>query len=572
MDAARPVARVVVVAPRDSAGNGRLTARGSRVGERARDTFSALKRLAGEVELEIARDAAACLEITRSGGIDLVVLDRVDGDEARCILDALRDPGPPVVIVAEEKGDRVALEARDSGAVECIQVGPNYAEALADVVIARLGRPRAEPVSEPAGRRGRGELRRYAGMIIESLGSALLVVDPEGRILTANSAAEGLFGASAGGLPGRQVSEWVDETSPCGRALERTLAHGTRIKGAEMVLRRADGTAVPVGICCSPLVLDSLDTFDSLDGGERRSRRGAVAAFEDLSEIKQLERQVMQNEKMASIGQLAAGVAHEINNPMGFIHANLFQMNEYLVDLRQAWARVEALQKAVLGADLHEIEQASESLAATVRELDIEFVERDFAKAIRESQEGAERIRHIVQDLRDFSHQDTESCVDSDLNGCVDSTANIAWTMMKHSVVLEKEYCDLPKIRCYPMQLNQVFMNLLVNGYQAIEEKLGDTGGTGTIQIRSRRSGDQVVISIRDTGVGIAQSDLGRIFDPFFTTKQVGTGNGLGLATCFNIVKRHGGRLEVESTVGEGTTFEVWLPVAGPPDRDVERA
>jgi len=184
--------------------------------------------------------------------------------------------------------------------------------------------------------------------------------------------------------------------------------------------------------------------------------------------------------------------------------------------------------------------------------------------AIRESQEGSERIRHIVQDLRDFSYQDTAERVPADVNQCVDSTASIVWTMMKHSVVLRKEYSDLPPVQCYPMQLKQVFMNLLVNAYQAIFERIGDSGETGEIRIRTCREADGVVVSIADTGVGIPAADLDRIFDPFFTTKEVGTGTGLGLSTSFNIVQRHGGRIRVESEDGEGSRFEVWLPLGAP--------
>jgi signal transduction histidine kinase len=209
------------------------------------------------------------------------------------------------------------------------------------------------------------------------------------------------------------------------------------------------------------------------------------------------------------------------------------------------------------------IRAASDALDGVSRERNIDFVQADFAKAVRESQEGSERIRHIVKDLRDFSHYDTAECVEADVNQCIDSTANIAWTMMKHSVVLEKEYRDLPNIRCYPMQLKQVFMNLLVNACQAIEERVGDSGETGTIHIKSERRGDSIVIAIRDSGAGIDPADVNRIFDPFFTTKEVGAGTGLGLATSYNIVQRHGGRIDVASRLGEGTTFEVWLPIAG---------
>jgi len=273
---------------------------------------------------------------------------------------------------------------------------------------------------------------------------------------------------------------------------------------------------------------------------------------------------VLQTEKMASIGQLAAGVAHEINNPMGFIHANLFQMTEYVADLRQIWSRAEVLLKAIGGDDADAVQVAAAELTEAATDLDVGFLLQDLAKAIRESQEGSERIRHIVQDLRDFSHQDTGERVLADINQCLDSTATIVWPMMKHVVVLSKRYGDLPPVPCYPMQLKQVFMNLLVNAYQAIEDAVearSHPTAIGTVTLTTAPHDGGVLIDISDTGTGIAPDHLDRIFDPFFTTKKVGAGTGLGLSTSFNIVRRHGGTMRVESELGRGTTFRIHLPL-----------
>jgi signal transduction histidine kinase len=261
---------------------------------------------------------------------------------------------------------------------------------------------------------------------------------------------------------------------------------------------------------------------------------------------------------MASIGQLAAGVAHEINNPMGFIHANLFQMTEYLDDLRGLWGRVEALQRAIAGDKLDDVGRLCEELAARGRENDAGFLFADLESAVRESLEGSERIRHIVKDLREFSHQGSDERELADLNQCLDSTANIVWSMMKHAADLTRDYATLPPILCHPMQLKQVFMNLLVNAYQAIQARPG--AAHGAIRLRTRVAGDAAIVSVTDNGVGIAPEHRDRIFDPFFTTKEVGVGTGLGLSTAFNIARGHGGTIRVESEPGAGATFELVLP------------
>ena len=463
-------------------------------------------------------------DLLESGGIH-AMLDRVA---------AGRPAAPAVARGVDRAGSPVALDAR----AQRLDEGGRLLLVLSDVT-----------ERESLARRI-ADLKRYNENIIQNLNSALLVVDVDGGITVANGMAAQILGEPGARLRGRSVWDWFSTARGQGALLARTLAQGTRFRGAETILTRADGTVVPIGISCAPL--------QDADG----SRLGAVAIFQDLTEINLLQRQVLQREKMASIGQLAAGVAHEINNPMGFIHANLSQMEEYLADLRRVWDEVGILRKAVGGDEAAEIRRAADALGALVRELDAEYVLTDFVKAIRESQEGSERIRHIVRDLRDFSRTDSDERVPSDINQCLDSTANIVWSMMKHSVVLRKRYADLPKVRCYPMQLKQVFMNLLVNAYQAIEERVGQSGERGEIELVTERRGDRVAVVVSDTGVGIPPDMLHRIFDPFFTTKEVGVGTGLGLSTCYNIVRKHGGTVRASNRPGAGATFEVILPLA----------
>ena len=226
------------------------------------------------------------------------------------------------------------------------------------------------------------------------MNSALLVIDTDGCITACNPPAELILGERADALArplGCGVGSQATRRAKTGSRARSRRACASAARRA--LITRADGTRVPIGISCAPIV--------DADG----ARLGVVATFQDLTEIKQLQRQVLQAEKMASIGQLAAGVAHEINNPMGFIHANLFQMAEYVADLRRVFSAVDELRKAVAQRRLRpRLREAAGRLDASAEETQVDFLLSDLAKAIRESQEGSERIRHIVQDLRDFSH------------------------------------------------------------------------------------------------------------------------------------------------------------------------
>jgi len=538
VDHASSVVRIVVVQPETfSLGEGG-------------DVASALRRIGPGVVIEIVHDAGRCLAVCREEPIDLVAVDQALTGACRQVLAALRNGGPPVVVASRSSAPEAALEAFRQGAADCVSLDRGGPEALPVVALEQIRRHRAARERGSAERRMR-DLERYTDNIIQNMNSALLVVGLDGRISFANPPASRILGEGIAAIRGRDVSDWFGGEPGGGSLLGATLIEGRSLKGVERTLTRRDGSSVPIGISCSPF-------FDS-DG----VKIGAVAIFQDLTEVKQLQSQVLQTEKMASIGQLAAGVAHEINNPMGFIHANLFQMAEYLGDLRRVWQGVTRLRHAVDTEDLAAIRQAGSELTSLSQEIDTEYVLADLVKAIRESQEGSERIRHIVNDLRDFSHQDTGERVPADVNQALDSTATIVWPMMKQIVVLEREYEQLPSVFCYPMQIKQVFMNLLVNAYQAIEARVGESGETGKIWLRTQKSDDGVIVEVADTGVGIPETHIDRIFDPFFTTKKVGSGTGLGLSTSFNIVKRHGGRLTVESKPGAGTTFRVYLPTDG---------
>jgi signal transduction histidine kinase len=275
-------------------------------------------------------------------------------------------------------------------------------------------------------------------------------------------------------------------------------------------------------------------------------------AFEQMRiDLVGTQERIAQSEKMASIGQLAAGVAHEINNPIGFVFSNFGTLQDYLVKLFAMLDAYRAHENTIVATE------AGRRLARLREEIELDYLREDIPTLMNESKEGIQRVRKIVQDLKDFSHFDAHrewSWVD--LHAGLDSTLNIVNNEIKYRADVVKRYGVLPEVECLSSELNQVFMNLLVNAAQAI-----DPNRRGTITVSTGASGDEVWVEVADTGCGMSPEVLKRIFDPFFTTKAVGKGTGLGLSLSYGIVKKHGGRTQVTSEVGVGTTFRVYLPV-----------
>ncbi|OAX55007.1 ATP-binding protein [Xanthomonas graminis] len=264
------------------------------------------------------------------------------------------------------------------------------------------------------------------------------------------------------------------------------------------------------------------------------------------------QEKLLQSEKMASIGQLAAGVAHEINNPIGYVHSNLGSLQEYL---RSLFTLIEAYERALRAPDPKALIPEIDDIR---NRFDIDFISRDLPQLMAESREGIERVTRIVRDLKDFSYSGREeSWKLVDLHAGLESTINIIWNELKYKVTLDRHYGNLPLVECLPSELNQVYMNLLLNAGQAIGER-------GTIVVSTGQDGEEVWIEFKDSGAGIPADLLQRIFDPFFTTKPVGSGTGLGLSISYGIINKHHGRIDVTSTVGEGSCFRIVIPVRQP--------
>ena len=272
-----------------------------------------------------------------------------------------------------------------------------------------------------------------------------------------------------------------------------------------------------------------------------------------IGELEDAHGQLLRAEKLASIGQLAAGVAHEINNPIGFVHSNLGTLKDYAATLM---AVIDADAVLLAGGALDPARRAE--LLRVRSEAELDFLRQDIGQLIDESLAGSARIRHIVRTLLDFAHADEARWQLADLRGIVDASLHsLRGRIGDKAQQLCIDCGELPEVECVPAQLDQALTNLLVNAAQAIDQ-------TGTVTVRGGQAGDEAWISVADTGCGIADDDLRRIFDPFFTTKPVGSGTGLGLTVAYGVMEKHRGRIEVSSTPGQGSTFTLRLPLRQP--------
>ncbi|MHB0991860.1 MAG: ATP-binding protein [Burkholderiales bacterium] len=298
-------------------------------------------------------------------------------------------------------------------------------------------------------------------------------------------------------------------------------------------------------------VLERIELLHALEQSNRSLHAEQLKQKKLIEQLESAQGQLLQSEKMASVGQLAAGVAHEINNPIGYVYSNLNSLEKYVQEI---FGLVDVYTEAeALIAD-----SAVQNRIRTVKtQLDMDFLKSDVQALLSESKEGIGRVKKIVQDLKDFSHVDaSEDWNYANLQAGIDSTLNIVNNEIKYKAEVVKDYAGIPEVECLISQLNQVFMNLLVNAAHAIDEH-------GIITIRTGQYDDnEIWIEISDTGSGIAPENIKRIFDPFFTTKPIGKGTGLGLSLSYGIIRKHHGRIEVNSELGVGTTFKVSLPVS----------
>jgi two-component system NtrC family sensor kinase len=396
--------------------------------------------------------------------------------------------------------------------------------------------------------------------VMDAIPDPVFYKNTEGVYLGCNAAFRNFFGKTEEDIIGRTLLDIMTEKySELSIQMDKSILDSLSSIRFETELMRGDGMVRSALVSKAP--------FSNPDG----SIAGIVGVFVDITEqkvveaellksrmeleanhlkMKYVQLQVFQQEKMASIGQLAAGVAHEINNPMGFITSNLITLKKYLERLVEYTNSADTAIESCGGN--------SEQLKELRKQLKIGYITTDSSQLIAESEEGAGRVRRIVQDLMSFSRVDKAESILANLNESLETTINIAWNEIRYITSVNREFGDIPEIQSFPQQLNQVFLNLLLNAAHAME------GREGSITVRTWREGEHVFVSVADSGCGIPDNIRQRVFEPFFTTKEVGRGTGLGLSISYDIVRKHGGEIRVESEIWKGTTFTVKLPINGP--------
>jgi len=399
----------------------------------------------------------------------------------------------------------------------------------------------------------RNEAQELSGQVLQCAADPIIVIDARGTVLSASASVHSVFQWTVDELVGENISVLMPEPhrSRHNEYLRTHLSTGKSEALGRVIQfdgQRKDGTTFPVELRASRVASASNPLF--------------VGILRDLSVRLQLERDLESARRLESIGQLAAGIAHEINTPTQYVGDNTLFLEQSFGDVAPLLQKADLLAEAVRGGTAST--ELADELKAALEEADFDFLREEIPRAIEQSLSGIDRVRKIVQSMKEFSHPGSEGMTSHDINRAIESTITVASNEWKYVAEVETDFDPaLPAISCLPGAVNQVVLNMIVNAAHAIADVV-DRGekGKGTITIRTRQSGEHVEISISDTGTGIPEGTRDRVFDPFFTTKEVGKGTGQGLSIAHGVVvKKHGGTLDFETQVGTGTTFVIRLPI-----------
>jgi PAS domain S-box-containing protein len=547
----------------------------------------------GGYTVEVAEDGKVGVEkFLKDRSFSLILTDmmmpKMNGIE---VLEQVRviDPDIEVVVLTGYGGHSNAIEAMKKGAYDYLEK-PTNIEELFIVMEKALERRRLSYENKEYQRNLEklveirtselNDTKNFLQSVLDSSSDhSIIATDLDGIITLFNKGSENLLGYDANEVESRETVMLFtpeDQKGEFRKEQPKVKNDEKTILEREKIVRRKDGRLVTVSLSVAQLtdknnnVIGTLGIAKDITRQKKLERklkqytenlellvaeRTAQLANRNieleatLEELHEAQAQVVQSEKMASIGQLSAGVAHEINNPIGFVHSNMSTLKKYAKRIENVLAEIN---KCIKG----ENELSSEVLEGIIKKGKIDFILTDLQNIIDESMDGTRRVKTIVKDLKNFSNIDKSQIVTVDITDGIESTLNIVWNEIKYKAEVVKEFSEIPAISCNIQKLNQVFLNMLVNASHAIEETLGK------IVIRTFDLDDgRIAIEIEDNGKGMDQETVKKIFDPFFTTKEIGQGTGLGLSVSYRIIKEHGGDIEVESEVGIGTKFRIILPL-----------
>jgi two-component system NtrC family sensor kinase len=507
--------------------------------------------------VDTAPNGMEALDKAKETAPDIILLDvlmpEMDGIEACKRLKSITETMHiPVIMITSFEDKEIKMKCLEAGAADFLSKSVDHIELamriknLLQFKYVEEIKARNEALGESI--KAIEKAKREWEMVMDCLRDAVILIDADDRIVRCNKAFSEITGRSFKEL---LHNKWQDVFRECG--FENAVGN---IGNMELC---GNDRCFDYGIYVKDELLSSgyaalIALRDITD--RRKAEKTLESQHKEIekayADLKSAQSQILQQEKMASIGQLAAGIAHEINNPVGFIMSNLGSLQRYADKLTEfVRAQSGALGDIKEGQD---IKTALNKVDENKRALKIDYITEDINNLIRESLDGTERVKKIVQDLKSFSRVDEAERKMADINSGIESTINIVWNELKYKANVKKEYGDIPMTKCNPGQLNQVFMNMLVNAAHAIEKQ-------GEIGVKTWHEDGHIYISISDTGSGIQPENIGRIFEPFFTTKEVGKGTGLGLSIAYDIVKKHNGEITVESEIGKGTVFIIKIPV-----------
>ena len=546
-------------------------------------------------EIVSAQDGVEALEKLRAGAFDLIISDvlmpRMDGFQlCREVKTDEKLKAIPVVFYTGHFTDPEDEELlRSLGAARYL-LKPVKRDQLLENIRQVLNQPEGEKISAPTHVLDEGvftaahvsritlkltqqisELERERNnlhAIFDAAQVGMLLIDDQGEVTRVNQIATKLVRKDAAEMLHRQPGDGlccihaasVDQgcgyapacpLCPIRNTFSAVLRTGETVRGVEAPMKLVIGGAEKnfyFSISASPLVLNG--------------RNHVLLALSDITDRRQREVLELHSQKLESVGQLAAGIAHEINTPIQFLGDNIHFMQDAFQDILSIISLQAGLQNST-SLELPAVQVLIDQIRKKEKDIDLEYLRQEIPKAIQQSLDGLQRVSKIVQAMREFSHPGGESKTNLDINKAIETTITLTRNEWRYSSDLITDFSpDLPEVLCYPADFNQVILNLLVNASQAVQEKIGnDTQTKGQIKISTRDDGNEVEICIRDTGTGIPPEAQSRVFDPFFTTKEVGKGTGQGLSIARNIiVQKHGGKIYFETEVGTGTAFYIRLP------------